>query len=629
MATTQNAHTGNGSTVDYSFTFPYLKSTDIKVSLDGVDKTITDDYTLHNATTIRFNSAPGSGVIIRIYRSTASDNLASTFYPGSAIRSQDLNDNYTQNLYVTQEGEYDAASAADYAKRFIIDGDGSNTSGTEEHPLIASRPPKPQGVPFAITTANSAVTTANAANTKSDSAVTTANAANTTAAAANATAGTANTTSNTASTNATNAVNTANTASTNATNAVNTANAADAIADSAKLATDRLVATTSNNGTTWTLTGNNTNASTDPKGVGYAVTQAEAAVSTANSATTTANNAVTTANAADTIADTAKLATDRLVATTANNGTTWTLTGNNTNASTDPKGVGYAVTQAEAAVTTANAASAAVADAVTYTQKANEAAIQGFTPAENADDNMGYYEVTDSTNLVNEGWVYNSVHYKIQSIPSTFEGAPGLTVRLSFDFNSASGADASNQKVFTYMSYFANDPESRYLPNPRPFVAGTPVSGQINYYTVKVAAKNAFHRYNGTGSSNGFLINGEQGPFLEWTPGITYRFDQSDSSNANHTLKFYEEADKTTAYTSGVTLNGTPGSSGAYTQITATDTLPTVLHYMCHEQAHEGNGIQTNTAFDRTALPVIDAGNFTLTSSSATVSTIYDGGAFT
>ena len=94
-------------------------------------------------------------------------------------------------------------------------------------------------------------------------------------------------------------------------------------------------------------------------------------------------------------------------------------------------------------------------------------------------------------------------------------------------------------------------------------------------------------------------------------------------------MKFYEEADKTTGYTNGVTLNGTPGSSGAYTQITATDTLPTVLHYMCAEQAHEGNGIQTNTAFDRTALPVIDGGDWTLTSSSATVTTTYDGGAFT
>ena len=613
MATTQNVYTGDNTAVDFPFTFPYLKESDIKVSLDGTDQTITSHYTLHNATTIRFGTAPATGKIVRVYRDTASDSLSSTFYPGSAIRSTDLNDNYTQNLYVTQEGEYDTASAQDYSKRFIIDGDGSDTTGTEEHPVIANRPAKPQGVPFAITTANSAVTTANTASTNASNAVTTANAANTTASTANATAGTANTNSTNAVNTANSAVTTANSAVSTANSAVSTANAADAIADSAKLATDRLVATTTDGGSTWTQTGNNTNASTDPKGVGYAITTAEGAVTTANSAVSTANSAVSTANTANTTAGNA--------VTTANTASSTATTANST--------ANTANTNASNAVTTANAASAAVAAAVTYTQKANEAALQSFAPGEDATDNLGYYEVTDSTNLTNEGWVHSGVHYKTQNIPASFEGAPGLTVRLEFNFNSASGADSSNQKTFTWMSYFANDPEERYLPNQRVHLAGTPTSGNINYYTVKVATKNAFHRYNGTGSSNGFTINGEQAPFLEWTPGVTYRFDQADSSNANHTLKFYEEADKTTLYSTGVTLNGTPGQAGAYTQIVTTDTLPTVLHYMCVEQAHEGNGIQTNTAFDRTALPVIDGGDFTLTSSSATVSTIYDGGAFT
>jgi hypothetical protein len=100
MAITQNTYTGNGSTVLFSFTFPYLKTTDIKVTLDG---TLTTAYTLANATTIQFNTAPGSGVAIRIYRDTDDAALTAQFYPGSAIRSQDLNDNFTQNLYVTQE----------------------------------------------------------------------------------------------------------------------------------------------------------------------------------------------------------------------------------------------------------------------------------------------------------------------------------------------------------------------------------------------------------------------------------------------------------------------------------------------------------------------------------------------
>ena len=98
--TIENLYTGNGSTTDYSFTFPYLDTTDIKASLAGV---VTTAYSLLNATTVRFNSAPGNNVAIRIYRETAYTNPKATFYPGSAIRAGDLNDNTLQNLYVTQE----------------------------------------------------------------------------------------------------------------------------------------------------------------------------------------------------------------------------------------------------------------------------------------------------------------------------------------------------------------------------------------------------------------------------------------------------------------------------------------------------------------------------------------------
>ena len=99
-AVTQNNYTGNGSTTTYSFTFPYLKASDIKASLDAVETTA---FTLPTATTLQFNTAPGNGVQIKIFRETGVDNLTATFYAGSAIKSEDLNDNFTQNLYKTQE----------------------------------------------------------------------------------------------------------------------------------------------------------------------------------------------------------------------------------------------------------------------------------------------------------------------------------------------------------------------------------------------------------------------------------------------------------------------------------------------------------------------------------------------
>ena len=100
MAVTEQSYTGNGSTTNYSFTFPYLKSTDVEVQ---VDATVTTAWTFANATTVQFNTAPASGAKIKILRKTNVDSLTATFYPGSAIKSEDLNDNYTQNLYKTQE----------------------------------------------------------------------------------------------------------------------------------------------------------------------------------------------------------------------------------------------------------------------------------------------------------------------------------------------------------------------------------------------------------------------------------------------------------------------------------------------------------------------------------------------
>lgn len=265
MAITQTTYTGNGSTTNYSFSFEYLKQADVKVTLDSV---ATTAFTFANATTIAFTTAPGNGVAIRIFRQTAIDTLASTFFPGSAIKAEDLNNNFTQNLYVTQESDDEAATATITA----------NTAKTTADAATA--------------TANSATTTANAAAADAATAVSTANTASTNATNAVNTA-------NTASTNATNAVNTANTASTNASNAVTTANAADANATTAL-----------NNSREDDGAGGYTSAISKAN---TAVSTANTAVSTANTAATNASNAVTTANAASATATAAQNAVNAVV----------------------------------------------------------------------------------------------------------------------------------------------------------------------------------------------------------------------------------------------------------------------------------------------------------------------------
>ena len=120
-------------------------------------------------------------------------------------------------------------------------------------------------------------------------------------------------------------------------------------------------------------------------------------------------------------------------------------------------------------------------------------------------------------------------------------------------------------------------------------------TGNVKTLVVTVASKTGAHRYNGSGSGSGYKIGGKESPFITLTPGRTYKFDQADSSNSGHPLRFYLEADKTTAYTTGVTTNGTAGSSGAYTQIVVSDSTPQVLHYQCSAHSLMGNAVQTNS----------------------------------
>ena len=108
--TTENTATGDGSTTDFSFTFPYINESDVKVTItdaNGVPQSNTA-FTFANATTLSFTSAPASGRAVRIFRDTNLDNAEVTFFAGSAIRAEDLNDNQNQVLFSAQEVENNA-----------------------------------------------------------------------------------------------------------------------------------------------------------------------------------------------------------------------------------------------------------------------------------------------------------------------------------------------------------------------------------------------------------------------------------------------------------------------------------------------------------------------------------------
>ena len=107
MATTENNYTkSNTNGPSFSFTFPYLKPSDVTVTVNGVTQTQGTDYVLNTATSIEFQtgSIPATGTAIRIFRTTNVDQgPVNSFFTGSSIQAENLNTNFDQVIYHSQE----------------------------------------------------------------------------------------------------------------------------------------------------------------------------------------------------------------------------------------------------------------------------------------------------------------------------------------------------------------------------------------------------------------------------------------------------------------------------------------------------------------------------------------------
>jgi len=110
-------------------------------------------------------------------------------------------------------------------------------------------------------------------------------------------------------------------------------------------------------------------------------------------------------------------------------------------------------------------------------------------------------------------------------------------------------------------------------------------------FTVTVGTKTASHPYYGDGSSSAYFINGIESPALtlHGVDNVTsnseyyYRFTLSSGNMSSHPFRLYLDADKTTAYTTGVTTTST------YLQIAVNEDTPNILYYQCSSHAYMGN----------------------------------------
>ena len=154
---------GSNQTV-YNFNFDYIEASDVKVKLNGNDTTA---YTLSGAKQVTLNAAPTQGTIVRVYRETNSITPEKNFVSGSTLKAEELNANFKQALYVTQEttrevAESNAGNVITQVTNAVNTANAASTAATNAENTA-------NGI---AATANSALTTANTASTNASTALT-------------------------------------------------------------------------------------------------------------------------------------------------------------------------------------------------------------------------------------------------------------------------------------------------------------------------------------------------------------------------------------------------------------------------------------------------------------------------
>jgi hypothetical protein len=233
-------YSGNGSTTNYTFSFPAISTTHIKVRVNG---TLVTNWSFLSSSTIQFAAAPANAAVIEIRRETPKDSAIVDFSDGSVLLERDLDLLATWQLYVAQETEDDLEDTIRVDSQGRFDAQNKRIINVAD-PINAqdavtknwAETGMSSQLAQATTKASEAATSATAAAGSAASAATSASTATTQATSATASATSATGSATAAAGSATAAANSATAANTSATNANTSAVAAASSASTASTA---------------------------------------------------------------------------------------------------------------------------------------------------------------------------------------------------------------------------------------------------------------------------------------------------------------------------------------------------------------------------------------------------------
>lgn len=287
----------------------------------------------------------------------------------------------------------------------------------------------------------------------------------------------------------------------------------------------------------------------------------------------------------------------------------------------------------------------------TVETKNNLGTQNGSLPISWADGHFQYFTTSGDVTLGFSGWPTNSTYAKMR-LEITTDGSPrtitfpaAVTTGLG-DIQGATGANvllpASGTYLFELSSYnngtsvtiqdllrnydnlSANTSLSSITVNGDASISGdTLIEGNLRAITKTYAVtvdddgsgtQEVFHLDGTRLKSNAGALLG-----LSFAVGETYRFDISDSSNYPANLRISTTPDTAVPasindYTDGVVFSGNAGNSGAYVDLTITNSTPSPLYLY----AFEANAA-VDTSLIGAAYPIIINGKGAILSSNYTV----------